>query len=53
LAKIPLKPAKSNQGRFLIILFDFRGIYAKTVSLRSMMNGVGVKKDRCPKPNQK
>ncbi len=34
-----------------MILFDFSQGYAKTVSLRSIMNGVGVNKtDVCNKP---
>jgi len=33
-------------GKFSIILFDFTAVYAKTMSLRSMMNGVGVNQDR-------
>ena len=46
MAKRPLNP---DFEKFLIILVDFSSHYAKTVSLRSMMNVVGVNKTDCLK----
>ncbi len=37
------------QEKFLIIFVDFTAKYAKTMTLRSIMNGVGVNKTDCPK----
>jgi hypothetical protein len=39
--------------KFLSILFDLSQDYAKTVLLRSIMNGVGVNKTDCLKQNRK